>query len=53
MTSPQGALSIDRMCGLAGVSRASYYRHWRARAPRREEIELRDVLQRLAVSHRH
>lgn len=53
MMSPQGALSIDRMCALAGVSRASYYRHWRARAPRREEIELRDVLQRLAVRHRH
>ena len=41
------------MCALTGVSRASYYRHWRRRAPRREETELRDVLQRLAVSHRH
>ena len=41
------------MCALTGVSRASYYRHWRRLAPRREETELRDVLQRLAVSHRH
>lgn len=53
MTLPQGALSIERMCTLTGVSRASYYRHWRQVAPRREEIELRDVLQRLAVAHRH
>ncbi len=53
MTPPQGALAIERMCALAGVSRASYYRHWRRAAPRREQIELRDVLQRLAVAHRH
>src|SRR5439155_1750794 len=37
----------------AGVSRASYSRHWRRVAPEREQIELRDVLQRLAVGHRH
>ena len=53
MTPPQGALAIERMCALAGVSRASYYRHWRRVAPRREQTELRDVLQRLAVAHRH
>ena len=53
MTPPQGVLSIDRMCTLAGVSRASYYRHWCRVAPRREQTELRDVLQRLAVAHRH
>jgi transposase InsO family protein len=53
MTPPQGALSIERMCTLAGVSRASYYRRWRRVAPRREQTELRDVLQRLAVAHRH
>jgi len=41
------------MCALTGVSRASYYRYWRRVAPRREETELRDVLQRLAVRHRH
>lgn len=53
MTPPQGTLSIARMCALTGVSRASYYRHWRQVAPTREETELRDALQRLAVSHRH
>jgi putative transposase len=53
MTPPQGRLGIERMCALAGVSRASYYRHWRRVAPGREQIELRDVLQRLAIEHRH
>ena len=53
MTPPQGAVGIERMCTLTGVSRASYYRHWRRVAPGREQIELRDVLQRLAISHRH
>ena len=53
MTPPQGALAIERMCALAGVSRASYYRHWRRVAPGREQMELWDVLQRLAVGHRH
>ena len=41
------------MCGLAAVSRASYYRHWRDSAPRAEEIGLRDAIQRLALAHRH
>ena len=41
------------MCEIAGVSRAGYYRHWRASEPRREETELRDVIQRLALGNRH
>ncbi len=52
MTPPQGTRSIERMCGLTGVSRASYYRHWRQVAPRREQTALRDVVLRLAVAHR-
>jgi transposase InsO family protein len=53
MTRPQGALTISVACALAGVSRATYYRHWHATAPRVETTALRDVLQRLAVAHRH
>jgi transposase InsO family protein len=41
------------MCDLLRESRASYYRHWQASAPRQEETELRDAVQRLALSHRH
>jgi transposase InsO family protein len=35
------------------VSRASYYRQWAEHAPRAEESELRDLVQRLALQHRH
>jgi transposase InsO family protein len=41
------------MCTLSEVSRAGYYRHWRASAPRLEAAELRDAIQRLALCHRH
>jgi putative transposase len=50
---PQGGLSVERMCALAGVSRAGYYRHWQASAPRQEEAGVRDAIQRLALAHRH
>ncbi len=53
MTPLRGDLSIDRMCALARVSRASYHRHWHQAAPRAEETALRDVVQRLAVAHRY
>lgn len=45
--------SVDRMCAIAGVSRASFYRRWHDSAPKREETALRDIIQRLAVAHRH
>jgi transposase InsO family protein len=50
---PQGELTIERMCVLAGVSRAGYYRHWVASAPRQEETWVRDAIQRLALGHPH
>lgn len=50
---PRGEIGIERMCRLSGVSRAGYYRHWQASAPRREETGLRDALQRLALANRH
>lgn len=55
MTTPllQGELTIERMCVLAGVSRAGYYRHWAASAPRVEETAVRDAIQRLALTYRH
>jgi len=46
-------LTVARMCALAEVSRAGYYRHWRASEPRREETALRDAIQRLALANRH
>jgi transposase InsO family protein len=58
MTRPQGEGStakaaVDRMCAVAGVSRAAYYRDWGVTAPGREETALRDVIQRLALANRH
>jgi len=54
MTSPrpQGELTVERMCVLAGVSRASYYRRWQASAPRQEETAVRDAIQRVALANR-
>ncbi len=49
----QGASGIEQMCRLTGVSRAGYYRHWQASAPKREETGLRDAIQRLALANRH
>ena len=52
MTHPQGIGSVERLCVLTGVSRASYYRGWAASSPGAEETELRDLVQRLALAHR-
>jgi transposase InsO family protein len=48
----QGNPTIERLCALAGVSRAGYYRHWHASAPRREETVVRDAVQRIALKNR-
>jgi transposase InsO family protein len=45
-------LTVERMCAVAGVSRAGYYRHWRASAPRQEETGVRDAIQRAALANR-
>jgi transposase InsO family protein len=49
---PQGENTIERMCDLARVSRAGYYRHWAASAPRQEETAVRDAVQRVALAQR-
>jgi putative transposase len=53
MTQPQGNLTVERMCTLARISRAGYYRHWGASEPRQEETCVRDAVQRLALAHEH
>lgn len=49
----QGVIGTERMCRLADVSRAGYYRHWQASSPCRVEAGLRDAIQRLALSNPH
>jgi putative transposase len=40
------------MCQLAGVSRASYYRHWEVVAPDEAEMAVRAAIQEVALGHR-
>ena len=54
MTSPrpQGDLTVARMCGLVGLGRPGYYRHWKRSAPRQEETAVRDLIQQVALENR-
>ena len=46
----QGSLSIERMCELTRVSRASFYRSFREQHPVEEEMEVRSAIQQIAVN---
>ena len=45
--------NIQRLCALGGVSRAGYYRRLGPHAPAREDADLRDLIQRVALADRH
>jgi len=48
----QGSLSIERMCYLAQVSRASFYRSLAGQMPQEEEMELQAAIHEIALEHR-
>lgn len=48
----QGSLSVERMCHLAQVSRAGFYRAFQQREPQQEEMELRSGIQQIFLEHR-
>jgi len=48
----QGNLSIERMCELTRVSRASFYRSFHKQQPVEEELEVRSAIQQIAIEHR-
>jgi transposase InsO family protein len=48
----QGSLSIERMCQLAQVSRAGYYRFLQRQAPVEEDMVLRSAIQQIVVENR-
>ena len=52
MTVSQGSQTIHRLCRLAGVSRASYYRFWQKSAPRAHDTAVQSVIQRVALANR-
>src|SRR6185312_16576288 len=48
----QGSLSVERMCQLAQVNRAGFYRSLQARAPHEEEMELRAAIHQIFLEHK-
>jgi len=45
--------NVERLCRLGGVSRAGYYRHFGPHPPKRDDADLRDLIQRMALDNRH
>jgi putative transposase len=50
--SMQGKLGIERMCQLAGVSRAGFYRWLQMQEPDEEDLEVRSAIQQIFVEHK-
>jgi putative transposase len=48
----QGGLSVERMCQLSQVSRASFYRYLRRGWQAEEEMALRSAVQSVVIQHR-
>ena len=48
----QGNLGIERMCQLAGVSRAGFYRSLQEREPVEEDMEVRSTIQQIFAEHK-
>jgi transposase InsO family protein len=47
----EGSLAVDTMCRLAGLSRATFYRHLALHHPEHEDMELRSQIQQVALDH--
>jgi transposase InsO family protein len=47
----QGSLSIEHLCRLVSVSRRGFYRSLQERQPAEEEMEVRSVIQQIALEH--
>ena len=48
----QGNLGIERMCQLARVSRAGFYRYLQEKTPVQEDMEVRATIQQIVLEHR-
>ena len=44
-------ITVERMCQLTGVSRASYYRHQEESAPEEAEMKIRAAIQEIVLAH--
>jgi putative transposase len=52
MTREASGSDVLRLCKLAGLPRATYYRHLARRGKEADECELRDLIQRICLKHR-
>jgi transposase InsO family protein len=52
MTSSDSKVDVQHLCKLAGLSRASYYRRFKVRAPREADVELTSHIQLLSLRYR-
>lgn len=52
MMAQQGGLSVERMCVLAAVSRATFYRALQRCAPTDRDMEVRHQIQAICLAHR-
>jgi putative transposase len=52
MTVSQGSQKVERLCRLARVSRAGYYRFWQKSAPRAHDTAVQSAIQRVALADR-
>ncbi len=52
MTSLQGSLGIERICQMAGVSRAGYYRSLQEHEPKEADMQLRSAIQQIVLEHK-
>jgi putative transposase len=52
MTVSHPKADVQHLCKLAGLSRASYYRRFEARAPREADVELTSHIQLLSLRHK-
>jgi transposase InsO family protein len=50
--SMQGKLTIERMCRLAGVSRAGFYRSLEQQQPAEADMEVRGEIQQIFTEHK-
>ena len=48
----QGKLSVERMCQLASVSRAGFYRSLQEQEPVEEDMEVRSTIQKIWAEHK-
>jgi putative transposase len=49
----QNDAAIARLCALGSVSRAGYYRHFAPHPAKRDDADLRDLIQKIALDNRH